>query len=85
VTTAPAACGSWLIAGGLRRGRRGRAILAVPPDVGRRRAPSPERPAPERTRHPEAYSGWFPGGHIGRRVQVDWHIDLLDRVNRTAA
>jgi hypothetical protein len=26
-----------------------------------------------------------PGGHIGRRVQVDWHIDLLDRVNRTAA
>jgi hypothetical protein len=26
-----------------------------------------------------------PGGHIGRRVQVDWHIDLLDRVNCTAA
>jgi len=26
-----------------------------------------------------------PGGRIGRRVQVDWHIDLLDRVNRTAA
>ncbi len=26
-----------------------------------------------------------PGGHIGRRVQVDWHVDLLDRVTRTAA
>ncbi len=26
-----------------------------------------------------------PGGHVGRRVQVDWHVDLPDRVTRTAA
>jgi hypothetical protein len=26
-----------------------------------------------------------PGGHIGRRVQVDWHIDLLDRLVRSGA
>ncbi|MFW3172610.1 hypothetical protein [Geodermatophilus sp. CPCC 206100] len=26
-----------------------------------------------------------PGGHVGRRVQVDWHVDLLHRLVRPAA
>lgn len=26
-----------------------------------------------------------PYGHVGRRVQVDWHVDLLDRLGRHAA
>ncbi|MGY1822466.1 hypothetical protein [Geodermatophilus sp. SYSU D00079] len=26
-----------------------------------------------------------PGGHAGRRVQVDWHVDLLERLVRPAA
>jgi hypothetical protein len=26
-----------------------------------------------------------PYGHVGRRVQVDWHVDLLDRLARGAA
>jgi hypothetical protein len=26
-----------------------------------------------------------PCGHVGRRVQVDWHVDLLERLGRPAA
>ncbi|MBB3085154.1 hypothetical protein [Geodermatophilus sabuli] len=55
--------------------------------------PEPPRPAPGHLALLWADAGAVltrfdlvrPGGHVGRRVQVDWHVDLLERLIRPAA
>jgi hypothetical protein len=55
--------------------------------------PHPPRPAPGHLALLWADAGAVltrfdlvrPGGHVGRRVQVDWHVDLLERLIRPAA